>query len=407
VSDDARLNGWARRAARVIPGGASTGSKRPAAMYGTALADDLPTHVRRAWGCRVETADGRELVDLTMALGAVALGYADAEVTAAVQEAAVAGPVGGGSPLLEIEVAERLTEVIPCAEQVRFLKSGAEATAAAVRLARAATGRSVVIASGYFGWHDWSNPGPGVPDATTADVHTVPFDDVPALDAAVAAAGDTLAAIVLEPLVHHVASAAWLQAARAHCDRLGAVLVFDEIKTAFRVRTGGVQSLRDVHPDLATIGKAIANGYPLAAVVGRRAIMETPTWISSTLASEMASLAAARAVLDRHARQDVCGELARIGERLQAAVRDALAPYAELGVQVEGPGAMCRLAAEHEPVLDALVAETVRRGVLLKRGAYQFAALAHDDAAVALVHDAVAAAAAYLVTAHPDLPARR
>src|SRR5690606_6169884 len=126
---------WSERARRVIPGGASTGSKRDAAMYGTALANDLPTHFRRARGCRLETADGRELVDCTMALGAVAFGYADGDVVAAVQAAALDGNVAGLSPLLEIEVAERLIEIIPCAEQVRFLKSGAEATSAALKLA--------------------------------------------------------------------------------------------------------------------------------------------------------------------------------------------------------------------------------------------------------------------------------
>lgn len=375
---------------RVIPGGTSTGSKRPAVLYGSALAPDLPTHARRAFGCRVETADGRELIDLSMALGAVALGYADAEVTAAVTEAAADGPVCGLPPLLEIEVAEQLVRVIPCAEQVRFLKSGAEATAAAVRLARAHTARDRVIASGYFGWHDWSSVALGVPDGAHADVTTVPFDDVAALHAAVADAGDALAAIMVEPLVHQVAAVEWLAAARTLCDRHGAVLIFDEVKTAFRVRPGGVQQLLGVTPDLTTIGKAVANGYALAAVVGSERVMSAAsrTWISSTLAAETTALAAARVVLARHARFDVCGALDRIGTQLQQAVRDALTPYA-LGIGVEGPPVMWRLTAEHEPVLDALVAACARRGLLLKRGAYQFAALAHDDDAIRAVHTIV------------------
>lgn len=386
---------WADRAQRVIPGGTSTGSKRPELLYGTALAPDLPTHARRAYGCRVATVDGRELIDLSMALGAVALGYADAEVTAAVAEAAANGPVCGLPPLLEIEVAEHVTRVIPCAEQVRFLKSGAEATAAAVRLARAHTGRDHVIASGYFGWHDWSSTALGVPAGAHADVTSVPFDDVAALHEAVTTAGDTVAAIIVEPLVHHVASVEWLSAARALCDQHGAMLIVDEVKTAFRVRTGGVQQLLGITPDLATIGKAMANGYALAALVGRERVMSSAsrTWISSTLAAEATALAAARVVLERHARMDVCQTLDHIGAQLQQAVREALAPHA-LGIRVEGPPVMWRLSAGREVVLDALVAECARRGLLLKRGAYQFAALAHDEAAVAAVRAIVSEAAA-------------
>ncbi len=382
------------RAARVVPGGASTGSKRPDALFGDAVTASTPTHMRRAYGCRLETADGRELIDLTMALGAVALGYADPEVTAAVQEAAAAGPVGGLSPLLEIEVAERLTEVVPCAEQVRFLKTGAEATAAAVRLARAHTGRDVIIASGYFGWHDWSNPGPGVPASASVNVHTVPFNDMQALHDAVHAAGDSLAGIILEPLVHDVASTEWLRAARTHCDQRGAVLIFDEIKTAFRMHQGGVQAICGVTPDLTTLGKALANGYALSAVVGRSSVMSSArrAWISSTLASEMTALAAARVVLDRHARADVCGALAKVGSRVQHALTRALAPHA-LNIRVEGPAQMLRFVADDQAMIDALVVAAAGEGVLLKRGAYQFAALAHDDSALASVESAVHAAA--------------
>jgi glutamate-1-semialdehyde aminotransferase len=221
-------------------------------------------------------------------------------------------------------------------------------------------------------------------------VHTVPFDDVPALDAAVREHTHDLAALIVEPLVHHIASEAWLRALRTHADATGAVLIFDEIKTAFRVRTAGVQALRGVTPDLTTLGKAMANGYALAAVIGRRALLETPTWISSTLAGEATGLAAAHAVLDRHEREAVCGTLHEIGGRLQRVVADALAPHPTLGLSVEGPPVMWRLRADHEPILDTLVAECVRRGVLLKRGAYQFAALAHDEDALVRIGDVVA-----------------
>ncbi len=417
--DNAPERSWSERAAHVVPGGAATGSKRPGALYGELhssargrlqsashkpsdsagheLSHDsnqlwLPTHMQRAWGCRIETVDGRVLVDCTMALGAVAFGYADPDVNNAVVEAIHNGNVGGLSPRLEVEVAERLVDVVPCAEQVRFLKTGAEATSAAVKLARAATGRSTVIASGYFGWHDWSNPGVGVPPGAHADVVTVPFDDVVALRVAVTAAGSELAAIVVEPLVHQVASREWLQAARDACDQVSAVLVFDEIKTAFRICTGGVQELLGVIPDLTSIGKAMANGFPIAAVVGRRDVMDLArsAWISSTLASETAGLAAANAVLDRHHKLDVCAELARTGNLMQQAIGEALA---HTDCVCDGPPAMWRVVGGDGAQLDRLVALAVGEGVLLKRGAYQFASLAHDEPSLATVHAAIRRAA--------------
>lgn len=389
ASDDE--HDWRTRAADVIPGGSSTGSKRPEALYGGRAHDPaLPTHFERADGCTLWTPDGRRFVDCTMALGAVAIGYADGAVTRAVQAAAAAGNVSGLPHRLEVEVAERLVDLIPCAEQVRFLRTGAEATAAAVRLARAATGRSHIVACGYFGWLDWCSDSPGVPEAVRADITWIPFGDVAALEAAAAQHGTNLAAVILEPLVHEVAPASWLSAARRACDRTGAVLIFDEIKTAFRIRTGGVQELLGILPDLTTLGKAMANGYPLAAVVGRAGVMEhaNTTWVSSTAAAESTGLAAAQAVFGWHDRVDVSERLALAGGMLQEIIGTALAEAPWVGVRADGPPVMWRLVADEPASLDALVAASVRAGILLKRGAYQFAALAHDQAAL----DRVAAA---------------
>ncbi len=398
---------WRARAATVVPGGCSTGSKRPQALYGTfGRSDDVPTHYDRAVGCTVVTTDGRTLLDCTMALGAVAIGYADPDVTRAVQAAAAAGPVCGLPHRLEVEVAERLAAAVPGAERVRFLRTGAEATAAAVRIARALTGRTHLVACGYFGWLDWCSDAAGVPAETRAHVTWVPFDDLTALDAAVAAHAHELAAVVLEPLVHHLPSVAWLAAARAACDRTGAVLVFDEIKTAFRVRKGGVQELLGVVPDLTALGKAMANGYPLAAVVGRAGVMEAAahTWISSTAAAEATGLAAARAVLDWHDRVDVAARLEAVGRALQQRIGGLLAGAPALGVSADGPPWMWRLVAREEAALDALVHAAVRHGVLLKRGAYQFAALAHDDTALAGITSGVEAAIAELLDARASRP---
>lgn len=378
-------NDWRTRAADLIPGGSSTGSKRPDALYGSRAADTaVPTHFERAEGCTLWAPDGRRFLDCSMALGAVGIGYADGAVTTAVQLAAAAGNVTGLPHRLEVDVAERLVELIPCAEQVRFLRTGAEATAAAVRIARAATGRTHIIASGYFGWLDWCSDAAGVPAHVRDDITWVPFADSAALVAAVTAHAADLAAIIVEPLVHDIAPSAWLQAARAACDRTGAVLIFDEIKTAFRVRTGGVQELLGVLPDLTTLGKAMANGYPLAAVVGRSAVMEAAnrTWISSTAASESTGLAAALAVCAWHDRVDVPTRMAQAGAQMKALVHTALVDAPWVGVQALGPDVMWRLESADPEALDALVVAGAHAGVLLKRGAYQFGALAHDDIAL-------------------------
>jgi glutamate-1-semialdehyde aminotransferase len=377
------------RAAAAIVGGASTGSKRVEALYGGAEPAG-PTHFRSAHGCTVEAADGGLYIDCTMALGSVALGYADAGVTRAVVDAVRHGNVAGWSPLLEIEVAERLCEVIPCAERVRFLKTGAEATAAAVRIARTATGRSRIVGSGYFGWLDWSSESAGVPPSVRADYTPVPFDDIPALERAVADAGDDLAAVILEPVVERMPSDDWTRRARALCDARGAVLIFDEIKTAFRLRTGGYQAATGVVPDLTAIGKALANGFPLSAVVGRAAVMEAAsrTWISSTLASETTALAAASAVLDRHASEDVCTALARSGAAMRGGIERALRESGYEGARAAGIDCMGLIRFESDAAQSRFVDLGLGQNVLFKRGAYNFPSLAHDEMAIGAIERA-------------------
>jgi glutamate-1-semialdehyde 2,1-aminomutase len=217
-----------------------------------------------------------------------------------------------------------------------------------------------------------------------ADFRGVPHDDVAALRSAADAAGEELAAIVIEPVVERLPSPEWMATARALCDRVGAVLVFDEVKTGFRLRPGGYGELSGVAPDLAVFGKAMANGHPLAAVVGNAEVMDAAraTWISSTLASETLALAAASAVLDRHAQEDVCAALARIGAELRDAVARALAASGATGVTLDGLPQMWFLRWGDARRQARFVEKALERGVLFKRGAYNFAALAHDDEAI-------------------------
>jgi glutamate-1-semialdehyde 2,1-aminomutase len=404
VEDDAPIEGdvdpehapersWLERAESVLPTGASTGSKRAEVLYGEAV-DDLPTHFAAARGALITDVHGVEYLDCTMSLGAVALGYAEPRVTQAVIEAATQGNVSALSSWREVELAERLCSLIPFAERVQFLKTGAEATSAAVRLARAYTGREHVIASGYFGWHDWSSDSPGVAASVRKTVSWIPFDEVGALELAVAAAGSSLAAIVLEPVVEQAPSLEWLTRARELCDAAGAVLIFDEIKTGFRVAPGGYQEVSGVHPDIATYGKAMANGYPLAAVVGRQSLMEAArdTWISSTLASEATALAAALAVLDWHEEADICATLGETGKEMRAAIDRAIVASGIDGVTTLGIDQMWLMKWNDPEREKHFIAHAMRAGVLFKRGAYNFAAIAHDEVALRDIESAASAA---------------
>ncbi len=370
-----------------IPGYSSTGSKRPEALFG--VADEVAARAVRSDGCRVWDERGTVFLDLVMALGAVALGYGHPRVRAAAEQAVRDGGVGGLAPSLEARVAERLAAVLPGVEQVRFLKTGAEAVAAAVRLARAATGRDGVVTCGYHGWLDWCADGPGVPAATKAMRTAVPFDDVPALRRALAS--DPIAAVVVEPVVDAAPSPEWLHALKAEAGAAGAVLIFDEIKTAFRLDVGGAAERYGVVPDLMVVGKALGNGFPIAAVGGRADVMgeATRTWISSTLATEWVSLAAAEAVIDTFADEPVVAHLAEQG----GALWEVLAGLAEQHADrctIRGVPQMCHVEFHDAEDGGAVARAAAARGVLFKRTAHNFVSYAHTSADIAMTADVLA-----------------
>lgn len=378
----------------LIPGETSTGSKRREALFGQ---EPGPARLVRSAGARVWDEAGAEYLDWVMALGAVALGYGHPDVTAAAQRAAADGAVGPLPPVLEEEVAALLVRALPGAEMVRILKTGAEAVAAAVRIARVATGRDLVAGCGYHGWLDWCSAGPGVPAGVRALFHELPFNDPDATRTTIRALGDQLAAIVVEPVIVDEPKREWLATLREEAWRGGAVLVFDEIKTAFRIAIGGAAERYGVVPDLSVVGKALGNGYPIAAVAGRRETMEhaARTWISSTLATETVSLAAAKATIEVYRRDAVTAHLARVGKRLFDGLEAFAARHAEVITAVAGIPEMCVLAYADETAGKRLASAMARRGVLFKRTAYNFVSLAHRDEDVdttlAALDEAVAA----------------
>jgi glutamate-1-semialdehyde 2,1-aminomutase len=381
-----------------IPGFTSTASKRPDALFGAGPADPrAPRRMTRAAGCRVWDADGREYVDYVMALGAVALGYGHPEVGGAARAALEAGGVGPLPPVAEEELAAALARRIPWLEGLRFLKTGAEAVAAAVRLARAATGRDSVLGCGYHGWLDWCQGGAmaGVPADVRRLFAELPYNDPDAARRAIREAGSGLAAVVVEPLIVTEPRREWLEALREETRRVGAVLIFDEIKTAFRLAIGGAAERWGVRPDLVALGKAMANGFPLAAVGGRADLMAgvSHTWISSTLATEAVALAAAQATLAAFERDDVCAHLHRVGTRLLHGLHELARRHPAVVTGVGGVAEMCFLHFASDGASRAVALGCAARGLLFKRTAYNFVSLAHDaatvDGTLAILDDAL------------------
>src|SRR3989440_4442641 len=227
---------------------------------------------------------------------------------------------------------------IPWLERLRFLKTGAEAVAAAVRLARVATGRERVLGCGYHGWLDWSQGGEGIPATTRALYGEIPFNDVDGTRRLIREAGDRLAVVVVEPVVVIEPTREWLELLREETTRVGAVLVFDEIKTAFRLAIGGAAERYGVRPDLAGLGKAMADGFPPALGGGRGGPMggRAPPRGSPPPAPAGATPAPAHAAAEIFAHEDVCGHLHRMGTRLLHGLHRLQRKHAELVTGVGG-----------------------------------------------------------------------
>lgn len=312
------------RAERVIPLGSQTFSKSRT-QYPLGVS---PLFLQRAKGARAWDVDGNEYVDFVSSLLSITLGHGDPDVDAAVRAQLDDGVIFSLPHPLETEVAELIVDMVPCAEQVRFGKNGSDATAGAIRLARAFTGRDHVCVSGYHGWQDWYIGSTarhlGVPQATRDLTHSFPYNDLDALEALFRQYPGNIAAIILEPMNVEWPREGFLENVQALCRREGALFVLDETITGFRFARGGAQELFGVTPDLACFGKGLANGYPISALAGRRDIMKLmeDIFFSFTFGGEALSLAAAKATLLKLKREPVVERIAAMGQRLL----DALPP---------------------------------------------------------------------------------
>jgi glutamate-1-semialdehyde 2,1-aminomutase len=309
---------WLARALKTIPLGSQTFSKSKTQYpYGVS-----PYFVERGEGSHVWDADGNEYVDFIMSLAAVTLGYRDPDVTEAVRRQLDVGVIFSLPHRLEMEVAEAIVEAVPCAEMVRFGKNGSDATAGAIRLARAVTGRDRVAVCGYHGWQDWyigsTARNKGVPQAVRDLTHTFAYNDLGSLQALFDRHPNEFAAVILEPMNVTAPAPDFLQGVKNLAHRHGALLVFDETITGFRYEIGGAQQRFGVVPDLATFGKGLANGYPVSAVAGRAELMKAmeEIFFSFTFGGELLSLAAAKATLAKLRREPVIETLKERGARV-------------------------------------------------------------------------------------------
>lgn len=306
------------RAESTIPLGTQTFSKSRM-QYPVGVS---PLFAKKAKGAYIWDIDDNKYIDLVNALAAVTLGYRDKQVDFAVKKQLKIGVSLSLPTKLEAEVSELITQIVPAAEMVRFSKNGSDATSAAIRLARSYTGRDHIIVCGYHGWQDWyigsTSRNSGVPNTVSALTHTFEFNNIDSLKEKLTSLNGKVAAVILEPMSSTYPKVGFLESVKDLTHKAGAVLIFDEIITGFRFSRGGAQEQFKVTPDLATFGKGIANGFPLAAVVGKKEIMleMEKVFVSGTFGGELLSLAAAKVVLQKHITEDVCGDLAEKGNTL-------------------------------------------------------------------------------------------
>ena len=293
--DISRSQALFARAEKLIPCGTQMLAKGPQ-QHTKGVA---PIYIERGEGGHVWDVDGNQYIDLTMGMGPTLLGYAYPRIDNAIRDQLTRGINFTLLDKVELEVAELLTSIVPGAEQVRYCKSGADAVAAAVRLARAHTRRDKILCAGYHGWHDWyigtTDRNRGVPQAVRDLSAKFPYNDI---DALVQVLDKDVAAVVMEPVVFEAPKSGYLEEVKALCAKNGTLLIFDEIWTGFRIALGGAQAYFGVIPDLATFSKACANGMPISILAGRRDVMKTfeepDVFFFTTFGGETLSLTAAR-----------------------------------------------------------------------------------------------------------------
>ena len=308
-----------RLAEAVIPLGSQTFSKSRT-QYPLGVS---PFFASKGSGSYLWDVDGNKYVDLVASLAAVTLGYGDPEINKAVKRQLKKGVSLSLSSKLETVVAEKIIDLVPSAEMVRFAKNGSDATSAAVRIARYFTRRDHIISIGYHGWHDWyigsTTRSMGVPSAVQALTLSARYNDLSHVENLFEEVKGDVAAVILEPMNSVDPAPGYLESLKSFCSSNNILLIFDEVITGFRFAKGGAQELFGITPDLSCFGKGIANGFPISVMAGKREIMEgfKEVFFSGTFGGELLSLTAANVVLDKVKDGRVIAELYRVGQAIQ------------------------------------------------------------------------------------------
>jgi glutamate-1-semialdehyde aminotransferase len=364
-----RSDAYFARARGLIPAGTQTLAKGP----GQWVRGVAPKYLERGRGAHVWDVDGNEYVDLSMAVGPVSLGYCHPAVDDAIREQLEHGITFSLMHPLEVEVAELVRELVPHVDMVRFSKTGCDVTTAAVRLARAYTRRSRVLCCGYHGWHDWyiatTDRAAGIPGEVGSLTNTFEYNDLDSLSDAI---DDDVACVILEPTVFEPPHIGFLSGVRELCDRHGALLVFDEMWTGFRIALGGAQAHFGVRADLVTFSKAIANGMPISVLAGRAEVMrlcERDVFFFTTFGGEALSLAAAKATMTELRDRDAIAAMGERGRKLSDGYRRIAADLGMTYTSVVGYDQrqlVAFRASAGDPLLvkSLLQQELIRRGVL-------------------------------------------
>jgi glutamate-1-semialdehyde 2,1-aminomutase len=380
VTSQERSRALMQRAQRLLPGGVDSPVRAFRAVGGT------PPFFTRGQGAYLDDEDGNRYIDMVLAYGPHILGHNPAPIVAALERQLASGTAFGGPTALELELAERITAAMPAVEMVRFVNSGTEATMSALRLARACTGRDRIVkcSGAYHGHADMllveagsgvatlGIPGsPGVPEAAVRDTLTVPYNDADAVRAVFDSNGERIAAMIVEPVAGNMGcvppAPGYLQALREITRQHGALLIFDEVMTGFRVAHGGAQSLYGVTPDLTCLGKVIGGGLPVGAYGGRRELMAQvapsgPVYQAGTLSGNPLAMAAGCAALDALGEGTAHAQLERLGARMASGFA-AAAEEAGVACAVNRVGSMLTPFLGVDAVrdyADARRADTVR-----------------------------------------------
>jgi len=351
-----------------------------------------PLFVTHSLGCKTWDIDGNEYIDLVSSLAAVTIGYGDPEVNRAVIEQLKLGVTLSLPSLLEYEVAQLIGDLVPSAEKIRFAKTGSDATAGAIRLARAFTKRDHVFLGGYHGWQDWyigsTSMHLGVPESVQRLSHPFVMNDIESFENLLAQFKDEVAAVILEPISYVSPTKEFLDYLRKRTFELGIVLIFDETVTGFRIAPGGAQEFLGITPDLSTFGKGIANGFPLSVLCGRADIMNLldRIFFSGTFGGELLSLAAAKVVLTKVRDEGVTKTLASNGEKLNSAVSGVIQNLNFQGLRLSGHPSWQFLVWNEEEFKDLSKAKTLFMQEMFFEGVLILGShnttIAHDEIAI-------------------------